>query len=46
LHWPFADPSAFRGSDTELMAQVREVREAMKEKVRQFVADFRVRPVE
>ncbi len=43
LHWPFADPSTFRGTDEEVMAQVREVREAIREKVREFVADARTR---
>lgn len=37
LHWPFADPAAFRGSDDEIMTQVREVRDAIREKVREFL---------
>ena len=41
LHWPFPDPSAFRGSDDEIMAQVRDVRDAIREKVRDFVAGLR-----
>jgi len=41
LHWPFSDPSAFRGTDEEVMAQVREVRDAIREKVREFVAEVR-----
>lgn len=41
LHWPFPDPSAFTGSDEEKMARVREVRDAIREKVREFVADLR-----
>jgi arsenate reductase (thioredoxin) len=43
LHWPFADPSTFRGSDEEIMAQVRDVRDAIREKVRQFVEEARAR---
>ena len=43
LHWPFADPSTFRGTDDEIMGQVREVRNAIREKVREFVAEARAR---
>ncbi len=39
LHWPFPDPSTFSGSDTEIMAQVRELRGAIKDKVRQFISE-------
>ena len=41
LHWPFSDPSAFQGTDSQVMAQVREVRDAIREKVREFVAEMR-----
>ena len=41
LHWPFPDPSTFVGTDAERMAQVREVREAIREKVRGFVTELR-----
>ncbi len=36
LHWPFDDPAAFTGTDEEVMARVREVRDEIKEKVRDF----------
>ncbi len=36
LHWPFPDPASFTGTDDEVMARVREVRDAIKEKVREF----------
>ena len=36
LHWPFPDPSTFRGTDDQIMERVREVREAIREKVREF----------
>jgi arsenate reductase (thioredoxin) len=39
LHWPFADPSAFKGSDEQIMAQVREVRDAIRERVRLWAAE-------
>jgi arsenate reductase len=41
LHWPFPDPSTFTGTDDEIMTGVRSVRDAIREKVRGFVADFR-----
>ena len=41
LHWPFADPSGFRGTDEQIMAQVREVRDAISERVKAFVAQVR-----
>jgi arsenate reductase (thioredoxin) len=37
LHWPFPDPSTFYGTDDEVMAQVREVRDAIRDKVKEFV---------
>ena len=43
LHWPFADPSTFRGTDDQIMRQVREVRNAIREKVREFVVEARAR---
>jgi arsenate reductase (thioredoxin) len=41
LHWPFPDPSSFVGTDAEKMAQVCEVRDTIKEKVRVFVEELR-----
>ena len=41
LHWPFPDPSTFTGTDEEIMARVRGVRDAIREKVRGFVESFR-----
>ncbi len=39
FHWPFPDPSTFRGTDQQIMAQVRAVRDAIGEKVRAFIGD-------
>jgi arsenate reductase len=39
LVWSNADPSTFTGSDEEIMTQVREVRDAIKEQVRQFAVE-------
>ncbi len=36
LHWPFPDPSTFKGTDDQIMAQVRDVRDAIRDKVREF----------
>ncbi|MBL8965709.1 MAG: arsenate reductase ArsC [Spirochaetaceae bacterium] len=33
LHWPFDDPSAMKGSDEEVMAGVRRVRDGIEEAV-------------
>jgi arsenate reductase len=41
LHWPFADPSMFQGTDEQIMRQVRAVRDEIKEKVRAFAAQAR-----
>jgi arsenate reductase len=37
LHWSFPDPSAFQGA--EKLAQTREVRDAIKEKIEQWCAE-------
>ena len=39
LHWPFPDPSTFVGTEEEVMAQVRTVRDAIRDKVKEFVAE-------
>jgi arsenate reductase (thioredoxin) len=36
LHWPFPDPSTFKGSDGEIMEKVREVRDAIRTAVEEF----------
>jgi arsenate reductase (thioredoxin) len=36
LVWSCPDPSAFTGSDEEIMAQVRQVRDTIRERVQQF----------
>lgn len=42
LHWPFADPSQFKGSHDEIMAQVRDVRDAIKQKVIEFYQSLNI----
>ena len=39
IHWPFDDPSSIKGSDEEIMAGVRRVRDQIEAAVREFVAD-------
>jgi arsenate reductase len=41
LFWPFPDPSTFTGTDEEIMRQVRSVRDAIREKVREFAEEMR-----
>lgn len=37
LHWPFPDPSRFTGTDEEIMARTREVRDLIKKAVGEFI---------
>ena len=37
-HWPFSDPSAFKGHDEEIMAKVRTLRDQIEAAVKDFVA--------
>lgn len=37
-HWPFDDPSAMKGSDEEIMAGVRRVRDQIEAAVKEFIA--------
>ncbi len=39
LVWSYPDPSTFTGSDEQIMAQVRGVRDAIKERVHQFAQE-------
>jgi len=39
LHWNFKDPAEFKGSDAEVRAQVRILRDKIKEKVQSFIQD-------
>lgn len=39
LHWPFPDPAALKGSDEEIMAGVRKVRDLIEKAVGEFVAE-------
>jgi arsenate reductase len=39
LHWSFPDPSGFQGTPEEKLAKTREVRDAIKAKIRQWCAE-------
>lgn len=41
LFWPFPDPASFAGTDEQIMEKVREVRDSIREKVREFVEKAR-----
>jgi arsenate reductase (thioredoxin) len=40
LHWPFDDPAQAKGTDEEIMAKVRQVRDQIEAAVRDFAANF------
>jgi arsenate reductase len=42
LNWPFEDPAAFSGSEEEVRAKFREVRDQIEAKVRAWVDEIRV----
>lgn len=44
LHLPFPDPSAFKGTDEDILAKVCEVRDRIKEAMRAFVEQHRNDP--
>ena len=46
LAWPFADPSQFTGTDAEIMARVRDLRDDIRETARAFVDERRARTKE
>mgnify|MGYP006299524291 CR=1 FL=1 len=41
LSWPFPDPSRFEGTEEEILRQTIEVRNVIKEEVRQFIEHYR-----
>jgi arsenate reductase len=40
LHWPFPDPAKLVGSHEEKMVELRTIRDAIKEKIEQWLHDF------
>jgi len=41
FHWSFTDPSKFQGTDQEKLAKVREVKEEIKEVIKEWIAIVR-----
>ena len=41
LNWPFPDPGQFTGSEEEILAQTREVRDRIRETVKRFAERYR-----
>ncbi|HXT10126.1 MAG TPA: arsenate reductase ArsC [Candidatus Angelobacter sp.] len=39
LHWSFPDPSSFRGTQAEVLAGTRQVRDAIKQKIEEWCAE-------
>ena len=39
LGWSFKDPSSFKGSQEDVLAGTREVRDEIKEQIKQFIAE-------
>jgi len=39
IHWSFKDPSSLTGSKEEELVRIREIRDAIKKKVRQFIEE-------
>ena len=39
LHWPFRDPSQLTGSDDEKMAEVRKIRDAIRERIERWCGE-------
>ena len=40
LHWSFPDPSMFEGSHEQMFEKTREVREAIRSKLVEFIAEY------
>lgn len=40
LHWPFADPSGVQGSRQQKLAEIRQIRDRIRAKIRQFSEQF------
>ena len=37
LHWGFADPSSFKGSEEERLEKTRQIRDQIKQRIREFI---------
>ncbi|HPE29462.1 MAG TPA: arsenate reductase ArsC [Candidatus Mcinerneyibacteriales bacterium] len=41
LHWAFADPSVLHGDESFILAETRKIRDAIEEKVRQWIKEIK-----
>ena len=42
ISWSLEDPSSFQGSDEEIMAQVRVIRDTIEQKVKKFLKTYEI----
>jgi arsenate reductase (thioredoxin) len=42
-HWPFDDPAALEGSDDQIMAGTRRIRDQIESAVKEFIAEWEAR---
>jgi arsenate reductase len=40
LHWPLEDPAAAKGTDTEILAKFREIRDQIEARVQEVIRDL------
>jgi arsenate reductase (thioredoxin) len=40
-HWPYPDPEKFEGTDDEVLQKIRELRNVLREQIKQFVNAFK-----
>jgi arsenate reductase len=40
-HWPYPDPEKFEGTEDEVLQTIRELRNVLREQIKQFVAAFK-----
>lgn len=46
MFWPFDDPAALSGSEEEILAQTRQIRNAMAEKIRSWLLEQGIQPAD
>lgn len=40
INWPFPDPSSLTGSDETILAEVRKIRDEIREKILKFIDEY------
>lgn len=46
MFWPFDDPAALTGSEEKILAQTRQIRDAMAEKIRTWLLEQGIQPAD